>query len=559
MILLCFVEEIFKALTKYLISFKNSIENMSSPKKLLRSLSLSVLFALSFLKGTAQEKPNIIFIMSDDHTSQAIGVYGGALSGLNPTPVIDAFAKEGMVFENAFCTNSICTPSRANIMTGQYSQTNGVLDLDGNLPAERQYLPMEMKKLGYQTAMIGKWHLKDEPAAFDFYNVLPGQGKYFDPVFRKKGNGAWPENLESHKGYVSDIITDITLDYLKSRDKNKPFFLMHHHKAPHDDFEYPDRYQPYLADVDIPEPASMYAQPFFGSEATLGRNGTLRDRIGTSVSPRHPYRNYSHQYGLDSIADVSERTHQAYQEYTKRYLRCVKGVDDNLGRLFSYLKENGLWDNTIIIYTSDQGMMLGEHDYMDKRWMYEESMRMPFIIKYPKMIKPGTKTKAIVNNTDYAPTMIELAGGKVPGYMQGESFKAVLTNPSKSFRESTYYRYWMHLTHHDVPAHFGVRTEKSKLIFYYGQHYLPELYGQNSFTWVSDPNESYHFEPTPAAWEFYDLSLDPKELVNRYDDPRYQEEIKKLKAEILAQRKKYKEEDQKYPNIEKVINSHWND
>ncbi|WP_341225043.1 sulfatase [uncultured Arcticibacterium sp.] len=532
---------------------------MSKFKSVFGGLSLAIAFCCYSQIGLGQKKPNIIYIMSDDHTSQAIGIYGGALASVNPTPVIDEFAKEGMVFENAFCTNSICTPSRANVMTGQYSQTNGVLDLDGNLPPERQYLPIEMKKLGYQTAMIGKWHLKQEPAAFDYYNVLPGQGNYFDPSFRVSTEGAWPNNMESHKGYVSDIITDVTLEYLEKRDKNKPFFLMHHHKAPHDDFEYPERYQPYLSDVEIPEPASMYAQPFFGSEATLGRNNTLRDRIGTSVSSRHPYRNYSHQYGLDSIANQDERTHQAYQEYTKRYLRCVKGVDDNLGRLFKYLKENDLWDNTIIVYTSDQGMMLGEHDYMDKRWMYEESMRMPFIIKYPKLIKPNSRTKAIINNTDYAPTLLELAGGEVPSYMQGESFKEVLTNPTKDFRDATYYRYWMHLTHHDVPAHFGVRTAKSKLIFYYGAHYNTELYGKNSFTWVKDPSESYHFEPTPAAWEFYDLTLDPKEVVNRYKDPKYQAEIQKLKAEILAQRLKYKEEDKAYPNIESVIEAHWND
>lgn len=351
--------------------------------------------------------------------------------------MIDAFAKEGILFENAFCTNSICTPSRANIMTGQYSQTNGVLDLDGHLPPERQFLPLEMKKLGYKTAMIGKWHLKDEPASYDYYKVLPGQGKYFDPTFRAKGQGEWPNNMVNHKGYVSDIITDITLDYLENRDASKPFFLMHHHKAPHDDFEYPERYESYLANIEIPEPASLYAQPFFGSEATLGRHGSLRDRIGTSVSDRHPYRSYARQYGFDTLASGDELTHLAFQEYTKRYLRCVKGVDDNLGRLFAYLKKEELWDNTIIIYTSDQGMMLGEHDYMDKRWMYEESMRMPFIIKQANQKNANTNTKAIINNTDYGPTMLTLAGGSVPSYMQGKSFETVLMNPKESFREQS--------------------------------------------------------------------------------------------------------------------------
>ncbi|MFT5883635.1 MAG: arylsulfatase A-like enzyme [Arcticibacterium sp.] len=527
---------------------------------MIKQLKLS-LFCLILVPSLAfsQKKPNIIFIMSDDHTSQAVGIYGGALAGLNPTPNLDSFGEEGIVFENAFCTNSICTPSRANIMTGQYSQTNGVLDLDGNLPAERQFLPIEMKKLGYQTAMIGKWHLKNEPAAYDYYNVLPGQGLYFDPKFRDKAAGEWPNNLVQHTGYVSDLIIDITLEYLDKRDKDKPFFLMHHHKAPHDDFEYPARYDDYLADIDIPEPVSLYAQPFFGSEATLGRNGSLRDRIGSSVSSRHPYRSYAHQYGLDDVADENERTHLAFQEYTKRYLRCVKGVDDNLGRLFDYLKKNDLWDNTIIVYTSDQGMMLGEHDYMDKRWMYEESMRMPFIMRYPSKIAAGSRTKAIVNNTDYAPTLLELAGGKVPTYMQGESFARVLENPSEKFHEATYYRYWMHLTHHDVPSHFGVRTEKSKLIFYYGEHYNTDLYGKNTHTWIKDPSNTYHFEPTPAAWEFYDLSLDPKELVNRYKDPRYKDQITRLKKEIISQRERYNETDADYANIQLVIDRHWND
>ncbi|MFB9295974.1 sulfatase family protein [Persicitalea jodogahamensis] len=504
-------------------------------------------------------RPNIIYIMSDDHTSQAIGAYGERLASLNPTPNIDKLAKEGMLFENAFCTNSICTPSRANIITGQYSQTNGVLDLDGNLPPERQYLPAEMKKLGYQTAMIGKWHLENEPAAFDYYKVLKGQGDYFDPKFADSKKGAWPNNMVNTKGYVSDVITDITLEWLDKADKSKPFFLMHHHKAPHDDFEYPERYEKYLADTDIPEPASMYAQPFFGSEATVGRYGSLRRRIGTSISARHPYRSYTRQYGLDTILDPQAQTSAAYQMYLKKYLRCVKGVDDNLGRLFDYLKKNGLWDNTIIIYTSDQGMMLGEHDYMDKRWMYEESMRMPFIVKNVQSAQANTRTKALVNNCDYGPTMLELAGGKVPAYMQGESFRKVLQNPSESFHTATYYRYWMHLTHHDVPSHFGVRTDKYKLIFYYGAHYLPELYGKPSMPWKKDINESYPFEPTPAAWEFYDLTLDSKEVVNRYNDPKYKAIIAGLKQEILAQRKKYNETDEKYPTIQKVIDGHWND
>ncbi|MEL6845405.1 MAG: sulfatase-like hydrolase/transferase, partial [Bacteroidota bacterium] len=359
------------------------------------------------------KRPNIIFIMSDDHTTQAIGAYGSRLARLNPTPNLDQLAANGMRFEHAYCTNSICTPSRASIISGQYPQTNGVLDLDDELAVERQYLPLEMKKLGYSTAIIGKWHLKKEPVAFDYYQVLEGQGSYFDPKLRTKGRGTWPNNFVEYEGHSSDIITDLSLDYLKGLDKDQPFFLMHHYKAPHDDFEFAPRYTSYLEDVEIPEPASLYNQPYFGSEATRGRNDSLSQYVGTSVSNRHFRRNYVKFYKLEGLSDA-EATHRSYQEYLKRYLRCVKGVDDNLGRLFAYLKEAGLWENTVIIYTGDQGMMLGEHDYQDKRWMYEESMRMPFIVHYPAGVKAGSVSELLINNTDYAPTMIALAGGEVP-------------------------------------------------------------------------------------------------------------------------------------------------
>jgi uncharacterized sulfatase len=224
------------------------------------------------------------------------------------------------------------------------------------------------------------------------------------------------------RGHSSDVITDITIDYLKSLDRTKPFFNMHHYKTPHDMFEFAPRYSDYLENVEIPEPASMYSQPDFGSEATRGRNDSLINYIGTSISPRHMYRGYVDVYVDDPDLPEKEATHQAYQTYLKHYLRCVKGVDDNLGRLFDFLREQGMWENTVIIYTRDEGMMLGEHDYIDKRWMYEESMRMPFLVHYLEGIKPGSRSDLLINKTDYAPTMIELAGGTVPEYMQGLSF-----------------------------------------------------------------------------------------------------------------------------------------
>ncbi|PKQ64796.1 acetylglucosamine-6-sulfatase [Labilibaculum filiforme] len=524
--------------------------------KYLITICLLILCNIAFGK---KKQPNILFIMSDDHAAQAIGAYGGLLSSLNPTPNIDKLASEGIRFENAFCTNSICTPSRACIISGQYSQTNGVLDLDNPLNTDKQHLPIELKKLGYSTAIVGKWHLHTEPVNFDYYKVLPGQGKYFNPNFLEKGKGDWPKNIVKSKGHSSDVITDITIDYLSHRDPSKPFFLMHHYKAPHDMFENAPRYDDYLKDVEIPEPASLYNQPFWGSEGTRGKNDSLIDYIGTSISPRHQQNhkkptNYTNRFFGDSI-DPKLGTHLAYQKYLKDYLRCVKGVDDNLGRLFDYLKKEGLWENTIIIYTGDQGMMLGEHDLMDKRWMYEEAMRMPFIVHYPEMIEKEQVSDILINNTDYAPTMIELAGGKTPEYMQGHSFINTLKGKAESnWREATYYRYWMHIIHHYVPAHFGIRTKQYKLMFFYGAHYMPKEEFAGHY-WATQYNGID--QETPHSWELYDLKNDPNELHNRYNDPNYKEIINQLKSQLIEQRKALNETDKNYPEIEKIIKANW--
>lgn len=522
-------------------------------------LIILLCISASLRETQAADRPNILYIMSDDHTSQAIGAYGGRLAKLNPTPTIDKLASEGMRFDRVFCTNSICTPSRATILTGQYSQTNGVTDLNGILPPERQYLPQEMKKAGYLTAMIGKWHLEAEPASFDYYNVLPGQGKYFNPDFIVRGDSAWPKNTVTHEGYVSDVITDIGLDWIENRDKTKPFFLMLHHKAPHDMFEFAPRYADYLKDTEIPEPENLYDQPAtgFGSVATRGENDSLVHRIGTSVSKRHPVRNYGIDFNISPGLDEREYTHQAYQEYLKRYLRCAKSVDDNLARLFDFLKKNGLFDNTVIIYTSDQGMMLGEHDYIDKRWMYEESLRMPFIMRYPPLIKAGSTNTALINNTDFAPTLLDLAGFKAPRQMQGRSFAAALEGkPLPNWRTASYYRYWMHLMHHDNPAHFGLRTADYKLIFYYSQPEDEASNGKLTMPWKK--GESYKIEPTPPSWEFYDLRTDPGENRNEYANPKYTDTIRDLKTELKRQRESLQETDESRPHIQKVIEANFN-
>ncbi|MEQ8219914.1 MAG: sulfatase [Arenibacter sp.] len=529
-------------------------------------------------------KPNIIYIMSDDHTTQGFGIYGSRLAGLNPTPNLDKIANEGIIFDNCFVNNSICTPSRASIISGQYPQTNGVLDLEGVIGVERQYLPTEMKKLGYQTAIVGKWHLHDEPAAFDYYKVLPGQGDYFDPEFLVRGEKSWPNNKVKTKGHSSDNIMDITLDYLKNkRDPNKPFFLMHHFKAPHDDFEYAPRYEDYLADTFIPEPESLYDNGNNGSIATRGKNDSLTRIIGSSVSHRNlirrqanniywndttvykKYRNAediapSEYVKWEMTAEEKDYTSKVYQDYLKKYLRCVKGVDDNVKRLLDYLEAENLLDNTIIVYTGDQGFMLGEHDYIDKRWMYEESMRMPFFVRYPKSFTAGTRTDAIINNTDFAPTLIELAGGKTPEYMQGHSFKTILETGQEpeGWQQATYYRYWMHMAHrHQNPAHFGIRTKDHKLIFFYGKYWVDT--DDTKAEWNKDSWGNDFTNHTPVAWEFYDLKQDPKEMNNAYDDPKYKDIIADLKEQLVKLREDLNETDVNYPHIQKVIDAHWND
>ncbi len=522
----------------------------------MKKLLLFVVFALTLQIGQAAQRPNIIFIMSDDHTSQAIGAYGSRLAKLNPTPTIDRLAKEGMLFENAFCSNAICAPSRATILTGQYAHTCGVHDLRGGIEPGRQHLAREMKKADYQTAMIGKWHLKKEPADFGYYCVLPGQGKYHNPEFRIRGEKPWPKNLIKFDGmHSSDAITDQTLKWLKEgRDKSKPFFLMHHYKAPHDYFEHAHRYDDYLADIDIPQPRSLRnSHPeSFGSIATRGYQGELIPHIGTSIGNRNPRRSYAkdlprkfpqdypEDYDPAKLTDQQVQD-MAYNVYLRKYLRCVKGVDDNLKRLFAYLEKTGLMDQTVIIYTGDQGFMLGEHDYQDKRWMYEEAMRMPFLIRYPKIIKAGSRTDAVVGNVDYAATMLDFAGVNKPGYMQGRSFKSICETGKEpaNWPNEAYYRYWMHMAHHDNPGHVGIRTKEFKLIYYYGADYQ----GGNQ---------------TPPAWELYDMKKDSFESTNLYDEPKHAKTVADLKQRLASLRSRIGDDGRDFPKTEKVVQEFWN-
>ena len=514
------------------------------------------LFLLAVLPTTvsAVDRPNILYIMSDDHAAHAISAYGSRLAQIAPTPNIDRLAKEGVLFRNAFCTNSICSPSRACVLTGQYNHINGSFDLGGRVNPGKQMLAVQMGKAGYHTAMIGKWHLKAEPADFDYYCVLPGQGKYHNPEFRIRGDKPWGRNTIKLEGkHSTDAITELTLEWLKEGwDQDKPFFLMHHYKAPHDYFENAERYESYLADVDIPEPNTLWNRDAkFGSIATRGVDDELIPHIGTSIGSRNPRRSYLRDlpkmfprefpknYDPKNFSD-KENTKLAYNAYLKKFLRCVKGIDDNLGRLFGHLKKTGQLDNTLIIYTGDQGFMLGEHDYQDKRWMYEESHRMPFLVRYPKTIPAGQTFDTIVENVDYGPTMLEFAGAKIPESVQGSSFKSLLESGKepKGWKQEAYYRYWMHMAHHDNPGHMGLRTKTHKLIYYYGCNY----------------DGGYQ---TPPGWELYDLVKDPHETQNIYDDPANASLVADLKQRLADTRKRVGDDGSHYPKCEAIIQEFW--
>src|SRR5690242_5223291 len=402
-----------------------------------------LLAASSFLARalSAQRRPpNILYIMSDDHAAHAISAYG---SRINQTPNIDRIGQSGVRMTNCFCTNSICTPSRAAILTGQYSHKNGVYTLNDALDGSRDNVAKQLKKAGYQTAMVGKWHLKNNPTGFDYWNILPGQGVYYDPDFITE------DGKKTHKGYCTDLIADFSLEWLKKRDKSKPFFLMCHHKAPHRPWDPAPKYAHLFDDQTIPEPDNLFdhyegkARSVANVQMKVGENNTKRD------------------LKVDKPAGLTGDALRkwAYQYYIKDYLRCVQSVDDNVGRMLDYLDAENLAGDTIVIYTSDQGFFLGDHGLYDKRLMYEESLRMPFLVRYPGAIRPGSVNRDIVLNIDFAPTFLDFAGRTVPAEMQGSSFRANLEGHTpKDWRTAMYYRYWMHndVDHH-VPAHYGIR------------------------------------------------------------------------------------------------------
>ncbi len=463
-----------------------------------------LLMSAGLLAAEGEKRPNILFIMADDHAAHAISAYG---STINQTPQLDRLAGQGMRFDRMFAVNSICTPSRATILTGKYSHINGVPvfnRFDGSQPTVAKYL----QAAGYYTGIIGKWHLESDPTGFDKWTILPGQGDYFNPTFLEAGG------KRVIQGYVTDITTDLSIDFLKNRPQDKPFFLMCHHKAPHRNWQPDAKHKAMFAGKVIPEPATL-------RDDGVGRSDAIREckqKVLENLSPNDT--KGAPPAGLSG----DELLKWKYQRYMQDYLACVQSVDDNVGRLLDYLDEAGLTANTLVIYTSDQGFFLGDHGLYDKRFMYEESIRMPFLVRWPAVIKPGSVQSAMGINPDFAPTFMEAAGLPVPADMQGRSLMPLFKGKvPDDWRGSWYYRYYHDPGDHNTRAHYGVRTTTHKLIYF----------------WKKD------------QWEMYDLVADPGEMHNLYSDPAQAETVAKLKAELYRLKKELKDDDQfadKQPN-----------
>jgi arylsulfatase A-like enzyme len=492
---------------------------------------------------SADDRPNIVFIFSDDHAPHAIGAYNGWLKPVNPTPHIDKLAAEGMLFENSFCTNSICGPSRAVIMTGKHSHKNGFMNNGNTFNWNQQTFPKLLRKQGYTTALYGKSHLKGKPQGFDDWKVLPGQGLYYNPdLITPKGN----VRIEGH---CTDIVTDLAVEWLKKgRDKSKPFMLMVQHKAPHRNWMPALRHLSLYDDIEIPEPATLFdkwqdnAPAARHQELEIDRHMDINydlfvdltaDYKGTPSQKRQDrsaWRNMKRmsKAQLDAwrafYAPRDKKFHEAkltgkelvrwkFQRYAKNYLRSVRGVDDSVGTLQRALGELGIEDKTIVIYSSDQGFYIGDHGWYDKRWMYEESLKMPFIVKWPGVVKAGSRSTQMIQNLDYAETFLDIAGAPIPENMQGRSLLPILKNgTAEDWRKSIYYHYYEYPSVHMIPRHYGIRTERYKLI---------------------------HFYQFGNEWEMYDLKEDPDELTNIYGKGGREKLQDDLKKQLVAIRRHY--------------------
>jgi arylsulfatase A-like enzyme len=491
--------------------------------------------------GSKQERrPNIIVIMTDDHTTQAISCYGSALT---QTPNLDRIAKEGMRFDNCYVSNAVSGPSRACILTGKLSHINGFTDNSQTFDGDQPTFPKLLHEAGYQTAMIGKWHLNSDPQGFDWWSVLIGQGEYYSPDFKENGK------VIRERGYVTDIITEKAINFIEHRDPSKPFAMLYYHKAPHRNWMPAPRHMGIYNDTTFPEPATLfddYANRGAAARETMMeianhmwpdwdlKVATHEELEGTIDETRAADANKADVAGANRSGDglkklraaynrmsdeekalwdraYADRIHEyrtsnlqgrelvswKYQQYLRDYLATCKSVDENVGRLLDYLAQIGELDNTIVVYTSDQGFFLGEHGWFDKRFMYEECQRTPLLVRYPKAVKAGSVSKALCMNIDFAPTFLDMAGIAVPADMQGRSLRPILEHEGeqpKEWRKGVYYHYYEYPSWHMVKRHYGVRNERYKLI---------------------------HFYNDADYWELFDMQEDPHELVNRYDDPAY--------------------------------------
>jgi arylsulfatase A-like enzyme len=476
--------------------------------------------------NTAQsaKRPNILFIFSDDHCEQAISAYG---SKRIHTPNLDRIANEGMKFRKCYVSNSICGPSRAVIQTGKYSHLNGFVRNGNFFNGDQQTFPKLLQKAGYQTAIVGKWHLGSTPKGYDYYDVLKGQGPYYNPPMISAGPDGQPVT-KSHTGYTTHIITEKALAWLKEeRSDEKPFMLMYQHKAPHRNWQPGPKYLTMYDDVTIPEPATLFDDYSGRSKAPTYQKMEIANHLSDKdlklVAPNNltPEQkatwdaayNPKNAAFKESNLKGKDLVRWKYQRYVKDYLRCVKAVDDDIGRVLNYLDESGLAENTVVIYASDQGWYLGEHGWFDKRWMYEESLLTPLLVRWPGQIKPGSVSDAICSNLDFAETFLEIAGAKVPGDMQGRSLVPVLQGKTpKDWRKAFYYHYYEGLNGgHTVPRHYGITTGRYKLINFY----------------------------EVGAFEMFDLKSDPEELKSVHGDPKYAKIRTKLENDLKKLRIQY--------------------
>lgn len=502
----------------------------------MRQIRLVILLVGMAVPGAAPAaaadlRPNILFIFSDDHAAHSISCYG---SKVNRTPNLDRIAREGMLFRNCFCTNAVCGPSRAVVLTGRYSHLNGFSRNGDTFNGQQQTMPKLLQAAGYQTALVGKWHLVSEPTGFDYHQILVGQGPYFNPPMIENGRPV------SHQGYTTDVITDVALDFLRNkREAGKPFLLMYQHKAPHREWQSDDKHAALFRDETIPEPDNLFddyegrGAAARGQEMQVGRDLTELDlklvppkglteaQLAAWTARHQPAKA---RMELAACATEADRTRWKYQRYMKEYLRCVAAVDDNIGRVLDFLDEAGLAKNTIVIYSSDQGFYLGDHGWFDKRFMYEESLRQPLLVRWPGRVKPGSINTDLVSNLDFAETLLDAAGVAIPAAMQGRSLVPLLQGEHPAdWRRSHFYQYYEYPAVHMVRRHYGVRTDRYKLIHYYGLN----------------------------EWELFDLENDPREMHSVYGEAEYADTVRNLKAELARLRTQYNVPDDQEPERKK--------